>query len=217
MTNPETPSLPLAKSESVASSSGAWSDWVGVIASIGCAVHCAAMPFVIAYLPALGLSFLADEAFHQWMAVGCFGIALAAFVPGFRQHGRFTPVVIAAFGLAMISVAAFGFTGECCPSCAGVSPNGTGSGVTSAGAPTCTNTDCALCTAPSKNASATDSDPPRPDQALSGEQASSWLTSAAPWLTPIGGIVLVSAHLLNRRHGRLCGCCENDSTKGAAG
>jgi hypothetical protein len=46
-----------------------WGDWLGMIASIGCAIHCAAMPFVIAYLPALGLSFLADEAFHKWMAL----------------------------------------------------------------------------------------------------------------------------------------------------
>ena len=38
-----------------------WSDWLGVIAAIGCAIHCAAMPLIIAYLPALGLSFLADE------------------------------------------------------------------------------------------------------------------------------------------------------------
>ncbi|MEM0925351.1 MAG: MerC domain-containing protein, partial [Planctomycetota bacterium] len=40
-----------------------WSDWIGMIASIGCAIHCAAMPFVIAYLPSLGLSFLSDESF----------------------------------------------------------------------------------------------------------------------------------------------------------
>ena len=59
-----------------------WRDSLGIIASVGCAIHCAAMPFVIAYLPALGLSFLADEAFHKWMALACFLIAIAAFVPG---------------------------------------------------------------------------------------------------------------------------------------
>ena len=64
----------------------AWQDSIGIVASVGCAIHCAAMPFVIAYLPALGLSFLADEAFHQWMALFCFLIAIAAFVPGIRKH-----------------------------------------------------------------------------------------------------------------------------------
>ena len=60
---------------------GGWRDWVGVVASFGCAVHCAAMPFVISFLPALGLSFLANEMFHRWMALACFLIAMAAFVP----------------------------------------------------------------------------------------------------------------------------------------
>ena len=47
----------------------AWADWAGLIASIGCAVHCAVMPLVLAYLPSFGLSWLADEMFHRWMAV----------------------------------------------------------------------------------------------------------------------------------------------------
>ena len=59
-----------------------WSDWAGMVASVGCAIHCAAMPFVIAYLPTLGLSFLADEAFHQWMAVGCLTLAFDCVHPG---------------------------------------------------------------------------------------------------------------------------------------
>ena len=42
-----------------------WADWAGMIASIGCAIHCAAMPMVLAYLPALGLGWLAGEEFHR--------------------------------------------------------------------------------------------------------------------------------------------------------
>ena len=37
--------------------------------------------------------------------------------------------------------------------------------------------------------------------------AKSLLSTLAPWITPLGGIVLVSAHLLNRRCGYLCDCC----------
>ena len=72
--------------ESASSGTSSWRDWLGVVASVGCAIHCAAMPFVFAYLPALGLSFLADEAFHKWMALVCFLIAIVAFVPGIRKH-----------------------------------------------------------------------------------------------------------------------------------
>ena len=32
----------------------------------------------------------------------------------------------------------------------------------------------------------------------------------------LGGIVLVSAHLLNRRYGCLCGCCSSEVTEGGA-
>ena len=94
-----------------------WRDMIGIVASIGCAIHCAAMPFVIAYLPALGLSFLADESFHKWMALFCFLIAIAAFLPGLRSHGSWFPIGLGSFGLALITYAAFGLAGECCPSC----------------------------------------------------------------------------------------------------
>ena len=132
---------PAASSaQPVPAAAGAWSDWLGMIASIGCAIHCAAMPFVIAYLPALGLSFLADEAFHKWMAVGCFAIAVTAFIPGLRKHGRLAPVTIGSVGLVMISVAAFGFAGECCPSC-----ETDGTLVDSTCATACTDAGCTLC------------------------------------------------------------------------
>ena len=63
--------LTTLETEKIESSLSTWRDWVGITASVGCAIHCAAMPFVIAYLPAFGLSFLADEAFHKWMALIC--------------------------------------------------------------------------------------------------------------------------------------------------
>ncbi|MGB7327825.1 MAG: MerC domain-containing protein [Rubripirellula sp.] len=198
-----------------------WSDWVGMVASIGCAIHCAAMPFVIAYLPALGLSFLADEAFHKWMAVGCFAIALTAFVPGLRKHGRLTPVIVGSVGLVMISIAAFGLAGECCAACesnsaqvglVNVGDSGVaGSALASEG---CTDTCCDLCaSSTTANDSGGTSIPQATvsmlptDTSLLGQ----WISRVAPWLTPIGGIILVAAHLLNRRFGCLCGCCTNES------
>ena len=62
-----------------ASNQRAWADWAGMLASIGCAIHCAAMPLVIGYLPLLGIGWLADESFHQVMTGICFVLAAAAF------------------------------------------------------------------------------------------------------------------------------------------
>ncbi|MEZ6100979.1 MAG: MerC domain-containing protein [Pirellulaceae bacterium] len=73
--------------------SSTWADRAGMVASIGCAIHCAAMPLVLAYLPALGLTWLSDEGFHKWMAAICFGLAAAAFVPGWRKHRSFLPAI----------------------------------------------------------------------------------------------------------------------------
>lgn len=181
----------------------AWADWVGLIASIGCAIHCAAMPFVIAYLPALGLSFLADEVFHKWMAVGCFVIAVTAFIPGLRKHGRFPPVVMGSVGLAMISVAAFGFAGECCSSCpTAVNPDATKMTAT------CTEAGCSFCASESPAASTIVASAASASPAGTLQSSSPWGGRIAPWLTPLGGMVLVAAHLMNRRYGCLCGCCS---------
>lgn len=190
--------------DSAASAPTAWSDWVGMIASIGCAIHCAAMPFVIAYLPALGLSFLADEAFHKWMAAGCFLIAIIAFLPGIRQHGRWTPVAIASVGLVMISVAAFGFAGECCPSCE-VAAEADGA--------VCTDEACTLCETENHVAPSADSEASATLLTSASQPSAPWVSRVVPWLTPVGGLVLVSAHLLNRRYGCLCGCCNNESAE----
>lgn len=194
-----------------------WSDWLGMVASIGCAIHCAAMPFVIAYLPTLGLTFLADAAFHQWMAVGCFAIALTAFVPGLRKHGRLKPVLIGSVGLAMISVAAFGFEGDCCSSCEQASDSvGKTSLISSEteevvlpnAADACAEACCSHC-AGEESATAA-SEPPINQTLESSAVQLPWFGAFIPWLTPIGGLTLVSAHLLNRRYGCLCGCCDVD-------
>lgn len=184
-----------------------WSDWIGVVASIGCAIHCAAMPFVIASLPALGLSFLADESFHKWMALVCFGIAVAAFVPGWRRHGRLFPGAVGMVGLTFIGGAAFGVPGECCASCEVESPE------VVAVDTACTEECCECCLTEAEEEPSEDNDPVgilsiTSMAGIAPEAVAPVLSRIAPWLTPIGGLILVAAHLLNRRFGCLCGCCD---------
>lgn len=95
--------------------SQAYRDWLGVAASVLCAIHCAAMPFVVGFLPLLGLSFLADPAFHKWMVGICLLLALLAFVPGWRRHHRLAPAIIGVLGLGLITFAAFAGPEDCCP------------------------------------------------------------------------------------------------------
>ena len=198
----ETVDLNIAKPLDNNSPASTWRDLVGIIASIGCAIHCAAMPFVISYLPALGLSFLADESFHKWMALACFLIAIFAFIPGLRKHGNWFPVSIGAGGLFLITFAAFGFAGECFPSCAEAASGNGGDPLAAVGFSP--DVDCEHCEECSALESAND------EAVNAGGEVKhqvSGLAGWAPWLTPIGGLLLVSAHLMNRRYGCLCGCC----------
>ncbi|MEO1524067.1 MAG: MerC domain-containing protein [Planctomycetota bacterium] len=218
---------------SIKSSATNWGDWIGMVASIGCAIHCAAMPFVIASLPALGLSFLADESFHQWMAVACFGIALAAFVPGWKKHRRLAPAAIATVGLVMICSAAFGMAGDCCASCAAVAAEAEAGDASSsdldATEAVCEDGCCEFCAAEAATEDTSDyavSEVADTQGVASAEttaatslagfgptSGSSLLSTIGPWLTPIGGLILVSAHLLNRRFGCLCGCCGTETNE----
>ena len=95
--------------------SQAYRDWLGVSASVLCAIHCAAMPFVVGLLPLLGLSFLAEPSFHKWMVGICLALALLAFVPGWRRHHRLAPTIIGLGGLGLITLAAFAGPEDCCP------------------------------------------------------------------------------------------------------
>ena len=112
------PELPLPRSQ-------AYRDWLGVGASVLCAIHCAAMPFVVGFLPLLGLSFLADPSFHQWMVAICLALALLAFVPGWRRHHRLAPAIIGMTGLGLITFAAFAGPDDCCPTPCDASTNST--------------------------------------------------------------------------------------------
>ena len=216
-----------------------WKDYVGIVASIGCAIHCAAMPFVIAYLPALGLSFLAHEGFHKWMALACFLIAIAAFIPGFRKHRNLWPAMVAGVGLFIITFAAFGLSDTCCPSCEEANQVAI---TESDGCPSCQEgsqlviTEEACCPSCEEEStqtiativSCTDDGCQQCDQdqteSISNQTSiieslkdtvsdNVFLVMFAPWITPIGAVLLVSAHLINRRLGCLCSCCSDNEAE----
>lgn len=171
---------------------------MGITASVACAIHCAAMPFVVALLPMLGLSFLADESFHQVMVVVCSGLAAAAFLPGLQRHRRLLPVGIAAVGLSMISAAAFGLEGDCCVACESPAVIVETAPVA---AEACSEAGCEHC----ELAFVGSPFPAEPRMA----SFASLFGPATTWITPLGGLLLVSAHLTNRRFSNRCDCCPS--------
>ncbi|MHC2069264.1 MerC domain-containing protein [Bremerella sp. T1] len=177
-----------------------WRDYAGITASVACAIHCAAMPMVIGFLPMLGLSFLADESFHQWMAGICFMFAVAAFIPGWRKHRSWLPAAIGVGGLVVITGTAFGLSDECCASCSVPQHNTVAVEQCEAEAlpPCCASGGC--------SEEATEKRTPVLTAGLGG-----FITEHAAWWTPLGGLLLVAAHLLNRHYACQCECCEPGS------
>ena len=174
-----------------------WADWAGMTASIGCAIHCAAMPLVLAYLPALGLEWLANEGFHRGMAAICFALAAAAFLPGWRQHGSLVPSAWGAAGLLMLATAAFALEGHCCPTCETDDSE-------LAATPACGDAACCLCQSGGENAA-------------DASQNSGFVATVAPFVTPLGGLLLVVGHITNHRRGCTCRgkqcCLETDESE----
>ncbi len=80
-------------------------DRIGVIASILCAIHCAATPVVFLVLPTLG-DFWAHPASHWILALVVVPIALLMIRKGYRNHGRKWILPVGAIGIILVLVGA---------------------------------------------------------------------------------------------------------------
>ena len=82
-------------------------DRFGATASFLCAIHCAALPFVVAVLPALGLGFLADHEFEALFVLFACCLASTTILLGRRRHGdgRAAALLVPAVGLLIVGVA----------------------------------------------------------------------------------------------------------------
>lgn len=78
---------------------------VGSCASVACAIHCIAMPFVIAMLPALGIGWLASKKFEIVALVVAIGCSLLSLCWGYRTHGRLRGFGIMASGAMWLLLA----------------------------------------------------------------------------------------------------------------
>jgi hypothetical protein len=82
-------------------------DRVGATASFLCALHCAALPFVLALLPAIGLGFLANHAFEHWFIAFATLLALTMLIRGYRHHRERLGLAILLPGLVLLWIGGF--------------------------------------------------------------------------------------------------------------
>ena len=83
-----------------------------------CAVHCLALPVLLAIAPSLSAMGFADESFHLWMVVFVLPVSVFALTLGCRRHARYSLLLPGFIGLAILVLAAlfghalFGEMGE---------------------------------------------------------------------------------------------------------
>ncbi len=81
---------------------GRWYDRLGATAATLCAVHCAVLPLAMAFLPALGLEFLASHAFEGFFLAFTSVFAALSVGHSLRAHGRFFAWPLLVTGLAIL-------------------------------------------------------------------------------------------------------------------
>jgi hypothetical protein len=81
-------------------------DAVGMLVSLLCLVHCLVAPILVAAMPALGIGFLAIDGVHFAFAIAVLLAAVAALIPGYRQHHRVSVLVLGAAGVLLVTIGA---------------------------------------------------------------------------------------------------------------
>jgi MerC mercury resistance protein len=70
--------------------------------SMICAIHCLALPFLLALLPSIAASQLDNEAFHFWMIVAVLPTSIYALTLGCKQHKHYRLLILGSIGLALL-------------------------------------------------------------------------------------------------------------------
>lgn len=77
-------------------------DKVGFTASTVCAIHCLIMPFILALLPYIGMSFFASSSFEWFIVIISFLIASTSLCFGYKLHKKSNPLMLAGIGFSVI-------------------------------------------------------------------------------------------------------------------
>ena len=80
-------------------------DTTGACLSVACAIHCLAMPLLVAVLPLIGLGFLATERAEVFLISGAIVLAIGSLAWGVRHHRRWRALLILIVALAFVATA----------------------------------------------------------------------------------------------------------------
>lgn len=80
-------------------------DKLSISLSLLCAIHCLAVPVMLALLPGIAALQLDNEAFHSWMLWAVIPTSIYALTMGCKQHKRFRLLVVGGTGLALLILA----------------------------------------------------------------------------------------------------------------
>jgi hypothetical protein len=84
-------------------------DQLGITASVACAIHCAALPFIITILPLWGLEFLA----HSWVELSMICLSLIIGIwslsTSFPKHLKVLPIMVLVTGFGFIAIGHYAF------------------------------------------------------------------------------------------------------------
>ncbi|MCY2978285.1 MAG: MerC domain-containing protein [Planctomycetota bacterium] len=171
-----------------------WKDTLGILASVACAIHCAATPILLAFLPALKFTeWMASPQFHQAAAIVCVGLVSISIWPAFRLFRDFRVLGLSTAGLGLVITAAFFLPDQCCSHAVSHVDHSH----TAGSSPVNELSHAGHSHAGHSHASET---------TLASTFPMDLLVSLQPWMTPLGGLMLVLAHGLNLR--RRFGSCE---------
>jgi len=181
-----------------------WKDRLGILASIACAIHCAATPIFLAFLPALSFTeWMASPRFHQIAALVCVGMVSFAIWPAFIKFRDYRVLSLSTVGLALLVSAAFFLPDECCSRSVVADSNAASHEHEHAPGESHDHDHLAKS---SVNYTASIINP-------------ELLSLIQPWMTPLGGLLLVVAHGFNLRrpvrrsacHATSCDCHRSTS------
>ncbi|MCP8900772.1 MerC domain-containing protein [Gilvimarinus xylanilyticus] len=80
-------------------------DKLAITLSLACAIHCLALPLLLALLPSLAALALDHESFHFWMVVAVIPSSLYALTLGCKKHRRVRVLLLGTIGLTLLVLA----------------------------------------------------------------------------------------------------------------
>jgi len=82
-------------------------DHLGIVASVACAIHCAALPLIITILPLVGLEVLANV----WVEISMICLSLVVGIyslsTSYPRHKKIQPILILTAGFILIAAGHF--------------------------------------------------------------------------------------------------------------